>query len=208
MSDDLPLFDRRPAGGVLETTTYEGFRRELSSSDCRLCGLSEGRTRIVVDRGDPTARLMAIGEGPGAEEDRRGVAFVGRSGQLLDRLLTEAGFDVTRELLIANIVRCRPPGNRAPRVSEARACLPYLRHQISLVGPEVIVLLGASALRFLLPDVSGRAMKEVVGRYFDHREFPGVRFLPLYHPAYLLRDPRRVPETRMWLETLRGIIRR
>jgi len=203
---DLPLFDRTGSGGVLDTTTYEDFRRALVSSDCRECDLCEGRTQIVVDRGDPTARLMAIGEGPGAEEDRRGVAFVGRSGQLLDRLLTEAGFDVTREILIANIVRCRPPGNRAPKVSEAKACLPYLRHQISLVGPDVVALLGASALRFLLPDQKGRAMKEVVGRYLDHPAFPGVRFLPLYHPAFLLRDPRRVPETRGWLTTLRGIL--
>jgi len=206
VSDDLPLFDRPSGGGVLDSKTYADFKRALAASDCRLCDLAGGRTRIVVDRGDPAARLMAIGEGPGAEEDRRGVAFVGRSGQLLDRLLTEAGFDVSRELLIANIVRCRPPDNRAPRAAEAKACLPYLLHQISLVGPEVIALLGASALRFLLPELKGRAMKEMVGRYLDHPGFPGVRLLPLYHPAFLLRDPRRVPETQAWLATLRGII--
>jgi len=205
VTGELPLFERGPED-VLETTTYGAFRRALAESDCRRCGLAEGRTRIVVDRGDPRARLMAIGEGPGAEEDRLGLAFVGRSGQLLDRLLAEAGFDVGREILIANIVRCRPPGNRAPKVGEAKACLPYLRHQISLVGPRVIALLGASALRFLLPDLRGRPMKEMVGRLLEHDSFPGIGFFPLYHPAFLLRDPRRVPETREWLVRLRGML--
>ncbi len=205
MSDGLPLFDR-PAGDVLSTSTYEEFSSALAGSGCVKCGLAEGRTQIVVDRGDPGARLMLIGEGPGAEEDRTGRAFVGRSGRLLDKLLTEAGFDVEREILIANIVRCRPPGNRAPRVSEAKACLPYLHHQISLVAPRVIALLGASAIRFLLPELKGRAMKELVGRPFDHAAFPGARLLPLYHPAFLLRDPRRIPESAAWFATLRGTI--
>ncbi|MEN8149465.1 MAG: uracil-DNA glycosylase [Planctomycetota bacterium] len=191
---------------VLAATTYADFRAALAGSGCTKCDLAGGRTQIVVDRGDPDARLMLIGEGPGAEEDRTGRAFVGRSGRLLDRLLTEAGFDIEREILIANIVRCRPPGNRAPKVSEAKACLPYLRHQISLVDPDVIALLGASAIRFLLPDLKGRPMKDLVGRPFDHADFPGAKLLPLYHPAFLLRDPRRIPESEAWFATLRGTI--
>jgi DNA polymerase len=191
----------------LEAGTYAAFAKALRSSDCRRCELAEGRTNIVVDRGTPTARLMAIGEGPGAEEDATGRAFVGRSGKLLDRLLGESGIDPATDLLIANIVRCRPPDNRAPKAGEAKACLPYLRHQIGLVAPRVIALLGASAARYLLPALKGRAMRDVVGRFRTDDAFPGVTFMPLYHPAFLLRDPRKVPEMKEWLDALAGAIR-
>jgi DNA polymerase len=191
----------------LDAGSYAAFATALRESDCRKCDLADGRTNIVVDRGNPKARLMAIGEGPGAEEDATGRAFVGRSGRLLDRLFGEAGIDPETDVLIANIVRCRPPDNRAPKASEAKACLPYLRHQIGLVSPKVIALLGASAARFLLPALKGRAMRDVVGRFRTDDAFPGVTFLPLYHPAFLLRDPRKVPEMKGWLDDLAAAIR-
>ena len=149
---------------LLAIGEYRKFRDALAASDCRDCTLASGRNRIVVDRGNPKARVMAVGEGPGAEEDERGLAFVGRGGRLFDRLMAEAGIDTNRDLLIANVVKCRPPGNRVPLVSEAEACLPFLRHQIRMVGPEVIILLGATSLRFLLPLLRKNPMKALVGK--------------------------------------------
>jgi DNA polymerase len=145
---------------------------------------------------------MAVGEGPGAEEDATGKAFVGRGGRLLDELLGKAGFDTNRDLLIANVVKCRPPENRVPRAGEAAACLPFLRHQVALVRPRVIVPLGATALRHLLPSKKGVAMRDVVGRPFTDGGFPDVTFLVFYHPAFLLRDPRKLPEARQHVRTL------
>ena len=119
-------------------------------SGCRACPLAEGRQQVVVGRGNPEARLMVIGEGPGAEEDARGLPFVGRSGQLLDRLLLEAGLDRERDLYIANIVKCRPPENRKPTAREMAACRPWLDQQMALIDPALIVLAGATALAGLI----------------------------------------------------------
>ncbi len=189
-SSQFDLFDD-PANRVLGAGTYGEFRRLLSSFDCRKCGLAEGRTRLVVDRGNPEARLMAIGEGPGQQEDLTGKAFVGRAGRLLDEIMAAVQLDTERDMLIANVVKCRPPGNRAPQTEEARACLPYLRQQIRLVGPSCILLLGATAARFLFPEMKGVAMNEAVGKIFRNPGYPGIAFMLLYHPAYLLRDPRK-----------------
>lgn len=117
---------------ILRATSYAAYRAALSVHDCRACGLWSGRTRLVVDRGTPGARILLVGEGPGAEEDRLGRAFVGRSGRLLDAMLLEAGLNPERDVLIANIVKCRPPKNRAPSLAEARDCLPFLQRQIAL----------------------------------------------------------------------------
>jgi DNA polymerase len=149
---------------------------------------------------------MAIGEAPGVEEDRRGLAFVGRGGRLFDELAREAGIDPDRDLLIANIVKCRPPDNRVPRPEEVLACLPYLRQQIELVRPVVIALLGATALRTLCPAMARSAMRDLVGRLFADPEFPGVHLLPLYHPAFLLRNRGRIPEAKGHLVELRSLI--
>jgi DNA polymerase len=205
VSGQLSLFDSGQRD-LLSIRSYPEFKRELTESGCARCDLSEARNTIVVDRGSPEARVMAIGEGPGADEDAQGLAFVGRGGQLFDRLMEEAGFDTNRDLLIANVVKCRPPENRVPRAPETEACLPFLRHQIALVRPEVIVLLGATALRHLLPARKGVAMREVVGKPFTDGGFPGVTFLVFYHPAFLLRDPRKQPEARSHIETLSGLL--
>ncbi len=205
MSGQLGLFD---TGGreLLDLTDYREFRRRLAASDCTRCDLCRGRTHIVVDRGNPEARIMAVGEGPGAEEDARGLAFVGRGGRLFDRLMEGGGFDTNRDLLIANVVKCRPPENRVPQAREAEACLPFLLHQIRLVKPEVLVLLGATALRFLFPYRKRDALRDLVGKPFTDPGFPGTRIVVFYHPAFLLRDPRKLPEAAEHIRVLAGLL--
>ncbi|MBI1853186.1 MAG: uracil-DNA glycosylase [Planctomycetes bacterium] len=201
----LDLFARE-SNDVLAATTYDEFRRRLLASNCRRCPLWEGRTNLVVDRGNPRARVMAIGEAPGANEDRQGVAFVGRAGRLLDDMLAEIGIDSNRDLLIANVVKSRPPGNRPPTADEAAACLPYLRKQIDLVKPKLILLLGATALKHMLRDKKPFSMKDEVGKVFTAPEFPGTSLMVLYHPAYILRDPRKRPEMAAHLQTVRRLL--
>jgi uracil-DNA glycosylase len=183
-----------PGYPARDQSTYAGFRTALADSRCILCPLSSGRTRIVVDRGAPGARLMAVGEAPGAEEDRTGRAFVGRSGRFLDEMLHEAGLDPERDLLIANVVKCRPPGNRPPLVEEARRCLPFLRRQIELLRPRILVLLGATPSRYLLPGESPGPLAKRVGRFFRRPEYPRMDLMVLFHPAYVLRNRRLKPE--------------
>jgi uracil-DNA glycosylase len=172
---------------------YTSFKRGLAESGCKRCGLHEGRTRIVVDRGNPDARVMFIGEAPGASEDLEGRAFVGRSGRLLDSMLAEHGFDTEKDALIVNVVKCRPPQNRRPEPEEAEACLPFLRRQIELVKPKWLALLGATALAHALPDRKKFAMSMEAGRFFQDEAYPGITLFVLFHPAYILRDPRKRP---------------
>lgn len=150
--------------------------------DCTRCTLSEHRTQVVFGVGDPQADLMCVGEGPGYEEDRQGEPFVGPAGQLLNRILASIGFD-RQEVYIANIVKCRPPNNRDPEPEEAAECLPYLRKQIGLIQPSVILALGKVAAQSLLgSDASVAALR---GRVHD---FDGVPVVVTYHPAALLRN--------------------
>ena len=178
---------------ILQAKTYEDLKKRLSNSNCRLCPLCEGRTQIVVDRGNPKATVMMIGEGPGENEDLTGQAFVGRGGKLLDNLFLEVGLNTDQDTLIANVVKCRPPKNRAPERSEAETCMPYLRRQIELVKPEVLIMLGATAFKHLLPHHKKFSVKDWVGRFFEDPAFPGLKLFLLFHPAYILRDPRKKP---------------
>ncbi len=150
---------------------------------CRACGLCEGRTQSVPGEGNPTARLMLVGEGPGATEDQTGRPFVGQAGQLLDRILES--IECPREtVFIANIVKCRPPQNRKPLPDEMQACLPFLRRQIALVRPTVLLALGSTAAEGLL------GVKKSLGelRLKVHR-YDGIPLVVTYHPAALLRNP-------------------
>ena len=150
--------------------------------DCEKCGLCRGIHNKVPGQGDANASLMFIGEGPGADEDLQGLAFVGAAGQLLTKMIAAIGF--TREqVYICNIVKCRPPRNREPEPQEAAACMPYLRAQFSLVRPKVIVLLGATAAKNILGDHI-RITRDR-GKWVEKK---GVFFMPTYHPAALLRD--------------------
>lgn len=152
---------------------------------CTACPLAETRTNCVFGTGSPTAELMFVGEAPGEQEDLSGTPFVGRAGQLLDRFL--AAVDIAREnVYIANILKCRPPQNRDPLPAEEDACIGYLREQVRLIRPKIIVCLGrVSAMRLIKPDF--RITKEH-GEWFQKGDF---LMTAVYHPAYLLRDPRK-----------------
>lgn len=152
-------------------------------SECRKCGLCETRTNTVFSDGSSTAKLVFIGEAPGRDEDLRGLPFVGRAGQLLDKMI--AAIDLRREeVYICNVLKCRPPENRTPAPDEVEQCLPYLEQQLALVRPALICALGLSAVQALLKTKS--SMASLRGRTF---EYQGIPLIPTYHPAALLRNP-------------------
>jgi DNA polymerase len=156
--------------------------------DCTRCRLHQGRKNIVFGVGNPRADLMFIGEGPGADEDEQGEPFVGRAGQLLNKMIE--AMDLRRgDVYIANVVKCRPPGNRTPERDECDTCSPFLNRQIEAIAPRVIVALGAVAARTLLE--VNQSMAALRGRWHDYR---GVPLAVTYHPAFLLRDPRQKKE--------------
>jgi uracil-DNA glycosylase len=156
--------------------------------ECTRCALHKGRNRIVFADGSPQARLMFVGEGPGADEDAQGLPFVGRAGQLLNNMIAAMGLK-REEVYIANIVKCRPPGNRTPEPEEANTCSPFLFRQIDVVRPEVIVALGATAATYLLGQ-----RQPLAGLRGRVHTFRGAQLIVTYHPAFLLRDPRQKKE--------------
>ena len=157
-------------------------------SVCRRCPLAQGRQQVVVSRGNPQARLMLIGEAPGAQEDELGQPFVGRSGQLLDQLLAAAGLDSHMDAYIGNAVKCRPPGNRKPTALELAACRPWLQQQIALIQPQVLVLVGVTALQAVL-GLKG-PISQLRGQWTS---LEGRACMPIFHPAYLLRNGSTQP---------------
>ena len=163
---------------------------ELSSRclDCRACPLGDTRTKLVFGVGNASADIMFIGEGPGANEDAQGVPFVGRAGQLLDDMLAIIGLR-RDDVYIANIVKCRPPENRDPLGVEQDACIDYLRRQVKLLNPKIVVCLGRiAAMRIIRSDFK---ISREHGQWFEKG---GLQMMAVYHPAALLRDPRRRPE--------------
>ena len=166
---------------------WETLERECRQ--CRECALCQTRNSVVFGVGNPQAEIMLVGEGPGANEDAQGIPFVGKAGQFLDDMLAIIGLDRTK-VYIANIVKCRPPGNRDPLNVEQDACIGYLRRQIALIQPKIIVSLGRIAAMRLI-DEKFRITKEH-GVWFDRN---GVRMMAVYHPSALLRDPGKRPET-------------
>jgi len=156
--------------------------------ECTRCALHKGRNKLVFADGDPNARLMFVGEGPGADEDTQGLPFVGRAGQLLNNMITAMGLK-REEVYICNVVKCRPPGNRTQEPEEANTCTPFLFKQIDVVQPQVIVALGATAATYLLGH--SQPLAGLRGRV---HAFRGIQLIVTYHPAFLLRDPRQKKE--------------
>ena len=171
----------------------EGRRQALLDiqeqlGNCTRCALAAGRNKIVFGDGNPNARLMFVGEGPGADEDAQGLPFVGRAGQLLNNMITAMGLK-REQVYIANIVKCRPPQNRVPEPEEANTCSPFLFQQIDVIRPQVLIALGATAALYLLGVKS--SLSALRGRVHSFR---GAKLIVTYHPAYLLRDPRQKKE--------------
>ena len=170
----------------------------VTAATCTRCGLSEGRQQVVFGTGDPDADLLFVGEGPGAQEDEQGLPFVGRSGQLLDRLLAEE-LGIGRErVYIANVVKCRPPNNRDPRPDEIESCRPYLEQQLELIDPRVVVTLGNFAAKLLLDTKTG--ITRLRGQAYD---FGGRKLVPTFHPAAVLRGGAD-PMTKMRSDLVRA----
>ncbi|MBS1804735.1 MAG: uracil-DNA glycosylase [Acidobacteria bacterium] len=184
-----PIFVPPPASTSAEldpTAALQLIREDIG--DCTRCALHKGRNKIVFGDGNPEARLMFVGEGPGADEDAQGLPFVGRAGQLLNNMIGAMG--LTREqVYIANVVKCRPPQNRTPEPDEANTCSPFLFRQIDTIKPEVIVALGATAATYLLGQ--RQPLAGLRGRVHSWR---GSKLIVTYHPAFLLRDPRQKKE--------------
>ena len=169
------------------TETFEQIHAEIGN--CTRCPLHLERTHVVHTEGNRKARLMFVGEAPGADEDIQARPFVGRAGQLLTKIIEAIGLK-REEVLIGNVNRCRPPGNRAPTTEEATTCKPYLLREIAIVQPEVIVVLGNTAMKNLLDTREG--ITRLRGRFQDYQ---GIKVMPTFHPAYLLRDPSKKRET-------------
>ena len=178
---------------------YETWEQlEEGIKDCKKCKLCQNRTNIVLGTGDRNANVMFIGEGPGADEDREGIPFVGKAGKLMNQALTGLGIDKNK-LYIANVVKCRPPGNRNPEVDEVSACMDYLRAQVLLIKPKVIVLLGNVALKNILGEEYGITVAR--GKWVEKK---GIKYLPTWHPAALLRDESKKIEFWNDLKEVRG----
>jgi uracil-DNA glycosylase family 4 len=186
----------KPEYGVADPITALKLIRE-DLGDCIRCKLHKGRTNLVFGVGNPSAELMFVGEGPGADEDAQGEPFVGRAGQLLNNMIKAMGLR-REDVYIANIVKCRPPGNRTPEPDECETCSPFLMRQIAVIKPKVVVALGATAAKNLL--AMNSSLGDLRGRFYDFKpagsdsSFPGSRLAVTYHPAYLLRDPRQKGE--------------
>jgi DNA polymerase len=192
-NSDAPIREEENNDFVQETSASPaGAAKDISKSDleelqqtvaaCSRCRLHSGRLNTVFGEGAPNADLMFIGEGPGRDEDIQGRPFVGKAGQLLTKMINAMQFS-REEVFIGNIVKCRPPGNRNPEPDEAEQCLPYLKRQIELIRPKVLVLLGAVPLLHLL---NKKGITRLHGQWF---KYMGIKTMPTLHPAYLLRNP-------------------
>jgi uracil-DNA glycosylase len=172
---------------AISSETFEEIHQDIG--DCTRCPLHCERTTVVHTEGNRKARLMFVGEAPGADEDIQARPFVGRAGQLLTKIIEAIGLK-REEVLIGNVNRCRPPGNRPPTPEEASLCKPFLLREIAIVQPEVIVVLGNTAMKNLLDTREG--ITKLRGRFQDYK---GIKVMPTFHPAYLLRDPSKKRET-------------
>ncbi|HSS21135.1 MAG TPA: uracil-DNA glycosylase [Pyrinomonadaceae bacterium] len=201
VSADASLFGELAAAAPRIQKSSESFADIWADiGNCTRCELCEKRTNIVHTDGTHSARLMFVGEAPGADEDAQSRPFVGRAGQLLTKMIEAIGYK-REEVLIGNVNRCRPPGNRPPTPEEAALCKPFLLREIAVVQPEVIVVMGNTAMRNLLDIKQG--ITRVRGEFQDYQ---GVKVMPTFHPAYLLRDPSKKKETWEDLKKVRAYL--
>lgn len=178
----------------IPANTYDTMAELVEHCDrCHRCGLGDSRTNVVIGRGNPQADLMVVGEAPGQNEDEQGLPFVGKAGQLLEKIFASVQLDSDRDIYICNVNKCRPPNNRKPTAPEIAACKPYLLEQIRLVNPKIILLTGATAVQGLLGDKRG--ITKIRGTWI---EWEGRQCMPIFHPAYLLRNPSREPKSPKW----------
>ena len=178
--------------------TLDGIRTDLG--DCQRCKLAAGRKHIVFGQGSPKAQLVFVGEGPGADEDEQGLPFVGRAGQLLNRMIQLVGMK-REEVYICNVVKCRPPGNRPPEKDEVEACSPFLFRQIEAIRPKLVCCLGAPAMRTVLGITEG--ISKVRGQF---RDYGFAKAFVTFHPAYILRNPREEKILREDFESIRQFL--
>jgi uracil-DNA glycosylase len=192
--------DLSPAPAIIQKSSesFEDIWADIG--DCTRCPLYQGRTNIVHTEGNRNARLMFVGEAPGADEDAQARPFVGRAGQLLTKIIEAIGLK-REEVLIGNVNRCRPPANRAPTQEEASMCKPFLLREIASVQPEIIVVMGNTAMKNLLETKEG--ITRARGQFQDYQ---GVKVMPTFHPAYLLRDPSKKQETWQDLKKVRDYL--
>ena len=210
---ELPSAEERPDSAVAKKTVQSrkntkplsatvSVDEQFSSLDalrdaacnCQKCPLAPTRNNVVVERGDRHAKILIIGEAPGEQEDLSGLPFVGKSGQLLDKILESVGFDVSKDVYVCNTVKCRPPNNRVPTEIETTTCKPYLLEQIRLVDPKIILLTGATSLKSILGEKLG--ITKVRGQWY---EWDGRLVMPIFHPSYLLRNQSREQGSPKWL---------
>ncbi|MBF2080458.1 MAG: uracil-DNA glycosylase [Synechococcales cyanobacterium T60_A2020_003] len=188
--DDIPTRASVP----IPPGTYTSMEQmKVHCNQCQRCDLGATRTHAVVGRGNPQAPIMIVGEGPGQNEDETGLPFVGKAGQLLDKILESVQL-TTDDVFICNIVKCRPPGNRTPTQTEMDACRPYLIEQIRMVDPKIILLTGASSVKGLIGDKRG--ITKIRGQWL---EWENRLCMPIFHPAYLLRNQSREKGSPKWL---------
>jgi len=185
---NLGLHGERPSFASLEAASQ-------AASSCRDCPLCEQRKNVVFYRGNPQAKLMRIGEGPGQQEDETGLPFVGRAGQLLDKILAAGQIDRENDVYICNVVKCRPPGNRVPESKEREACSKYLEAQLFFIAPKLILLAGSTAVQSVLKIKD--PISRVRGKWFDFKN--GAKVMPVFHPSYLLRNESKQVGSPKWL---------
>lgn len=209
--DQINLFSAEDTEPAPESTNYDAIPTSASvpiprgtydnldalaghCRNCQRCDLAASRTHVVVSRGSRTAPILIIGEGPGQQEDEQGLPFVGKSGQLLEKILAAVRLDSEQDVYICNIVKCRPPGNRVPTADETAACKGYLLEQIRMVDPKIILLTGATAVKGITGEKRG--ITKIRGQWM---EWEGRLCMPIFHPAYLLRNPSKEKGSPKWL---------
>ncbi len=162
--------------------------------NCTSCGLSITRKKVVVGKGNETARIVIIGEGPGEQEDITGLPFVGRAGKMLDTALSSVDIDPLKDCYITNIVKCRPPNNRKPTSSEVETCIPWLNEQVNLLSPKIIILAGSTAVQSFLG--IKEPISKIRGQWIEKNN---IKYMPIFHPSYLLRNPSKDRGKPKWL---------